>query len=226
MSPNTATVNSSGLPKDATNASATDQQSDRQSSDQQSNVREETSRLNAEEAGKSNAGEDANKSNEQTIDAPDENACELSWATRNEIILIVNEYSKFLFSGSIAESDKKKLTDRHFELYRTLASLPLEGTGSPDEVVLQLDFALKSKIVNSLLINHNLAVVCPRSASSKRKLQVAEENNDLLSCLLKLPVKMLKASSESSETGKDPEASLALSEGKNADLFLNLRILR
>ena len=169
----------------------------------------------------SNAEEDAHTSNDQTIDGPDENICELSWATRNEIILILNEYSKFLLSQSIAERDQMKLTDRHFDLYQTLAILPHIGDSteseSSDEIVLELDFALKSKIVNSLLKNHSLAIVCARSVSSK----LVEENNELLSSLLKLPVKMVKpAASCKSSRVEEAKNDLALSEGKHENRLM------
>ena len=178
MSTKTAMVNSSGLWEDLADTSATDRASNRQS----------------------NAEEDANTSNDQTIDEPDEMINWINWATRNEIILVVNEYSKCLFSESIAENDKKNLTDRHFKLYQTLASLPPKGgsigNGRSDEIVLQLKFDAKLRIVNSLLKNHNLAIVCDLSETSS-KLELIEENNELLSFLMKLPVKIVKQTASS-----------------------------
>lgn len=197
MSPKT--TNSSDLSKDSADASSSSQASDRQSN-----------------------GEVASISNDQTVDDQNtdgqgENTCELSWATRNEIIQIMSEYSKFLLSKSIGECDKKKLAEGHFGIYRTLINLPLEGgsTERSKEIVLQLDSAMKSKIFHSLVKNHSLAFVDDRSTSRKRKLEQLEENNELLSSLVKLPVKMAKQAASGESSGdKEAESSLVLSKGK------------
>ena len=124
---------------------------------------------------------------------------ELIWNTRDEIVSILNKYTALL-SGLVKAGAREEVRKANVVLMSTLKDLPVRVDGrsrsfeslerSPgdswNEVVLYLNSKVKSKIVDTLMANHDLVEV--RSVSSECKLELIDRNNALICELTKLRV--------------------------------------
>lgn len=134
----------------------------------------------------------------------------LSWPTRDEIIVLLNRYTR-LFCGEKANGElaKDKLMNDNANLYQVLLNLPLKSdvdhqTGcQSSRVTLDVDSGIRSQMVNTLLSNHSL-VLHTKSASQEEHMNVVEQNSDLICKLVKLPFSKTTAdeSDESALGGK------------------------
>lgn len=167
--------------------------------------------------GLSNAREKTNQSEDASTWSESNN---IGLNLRNEIMNNMNNYSGLLFSNSsVIDKNLDKLGHWSSDIIRKLVFQPSKGPSS-DEVLLQLDSEMKSKIASNLVQSHLAVLSCQAtSASRKRKLIALErlkENNKLQRCLLDLPIKMAEhaASSESIEFISNGSAS---SKGRYAN---------
>ena len=125
---------------------------------------------------------------------------ELGWKTRDEIVGNLSLHTTLL-SGLIINADaREKMQKVNNDLVTTLMNLPLKVDGrtrsfeslggspddGPNEVLLDLSSETRSKIVDTLMINHSLVLLNVESVSSKRKSELIDGNNCLIWELVKL----------------------------------------
>ena len=125
---------------------------------------------------------------------------ELGWKTRDEIMCSLSQHTTLL-SGLIIKADaRKKVHKTNVDLVATLMNLPLKVGGrsrsfeslgrsaddSLNEVLLDLSSDVRSKIVDTLMINHNVALLEADSVSSECKSKLIDRNNELICELVKL----------------------------------------
>ena len=124
---------------------------------------------------------------------------EMLWETRDEITFILNQHTKLL-SGLIIKADaKKKMQKANFDLIATLMNLPsktggrsksLQSAGCSadeglNELLLDLNWRIRSKIFDTLVANHHVLLEAD-SVASECKTKLIDQNNDLAFELLKL----------------------------------------
>ena len=132
--------------------------------------------------------------------------CELAWSTRDYLIYSLNRYSQLLVGKALSDDDRNEIIELNLELLSILLGLPLktpepaEAPGEPvaesNEVVLDLHWQTRGRLIDSLATNHSLAVLHGRSVGSDAKLKLLEQNNDLVNILLKLPARLVQRSDD------------------------------
>lgn len=129
---------------------------------------------------------------------------ELAWNIRDDIIFNLNQQTKVL-SGLVIQIDaRKKMRKANCDLMVALMSLPLKVDGvlrslesgcssvnGTNEVVLDLNWEIRCRIVNTLLTNHSIALSEGDSLESENKSKLIEKNNELVCELLKLKSRTL-----------------------------------
>ena len=123
---------------------------------------------------------------------------ELEWKTRDEIMCSLNQHTKIL-SGLIIEADaREEIRKANVDLVATLMNLPVKVGGrwkrfesrlpasGLNEVVLELNPDVRSRIVDTLMANHHVALLAGDSVENECKSKLIEENNDMICELLKL----------------------------------------
>ena len=124
---------------------------------------------------------------------------ELAWKTRDEIICNLSQHTKLL-SGLLIKADvREKVRKANVDLVATLMNLPLKVDDrlksfeslerNPDglnEVLLDLSWEARSSIVDTLMTNHQIALLEADSVASECKSKLIDQNNDLIWELLKL----------------------------------------
>lgn len=135
--------------------------------------------------------------------------CELTWSQRDYLIYALNRYSQLLLGKALTGDAKNEIVEFNLELLSVLLSLPLQrsdGSGElqrPDdrgelassdanEIVLDLHWRTRGRLIDSLATNHSLAVLHGHSIAGDAKLQLVEQNNELVNILLKLPARPLR----------------------------------
>ena len=122
---------------------------------------------------------------------PTELVYQLDWATRDEIVLSLNRYTRMIY-GEKAETNEK-LKHENIDLYQALISLPLKSSSKApagsrtSKVVLGLESSTRLQIINALVANQSLIVELD-SASEESKIQLAEQNSKVTASLATLPV--------------------------------------
>lgn len=148
---------------------------------------------------------------------------ELVWERRDEIIASLSRHTQLL-SGQVVNADaRKKLQKENVDLVAKLMELPLksanaapsssrqsnERTNGPNLMVLDLTCEARSRIVYTLMTNHQIALQSPNSVSSELKLKLIEQNNELACELLKLRSRAVAIPDDSSK-GMLPEQKRSL----------------
>ena len=138
---------------------------------------------------RSSGNQDASNENDANKQ-PTELVYQLDWATRDEIVLSLNRYTRMIY-GEKAETSEK-LANENIGLYQALISLPLKSSSKASaksgtsKVVLELDSNTRLQIINALVANQSLIEL--ESASEQGKMQLAEQNSKLTASLATLPV--------------------------------------
>ena len=147
----------------------------------------------------------------------EDNEFELAWKTREEIIGNLNQHTKLL-SGLLITADKReKMQKANNDLMAILMNLPAKVDGRlkssksleirPDgdlnEVVLELSWEVRSRIMDTLIINHHVLRETSY-ISSERKTKLIDENNSLIYELLKLRTRTVAIS------GGSPKGNLRI----------------
>lgn len=143
---------------------------------------------------------------------------ELTWSTRDYLIYSLNRYSQLLFGQALTADARNEIIELNLELLSILLGLPLQLQTPPlnqqpsnlqslnsksemptqpefaaesNEIVLDLHWRTRSRLIDSLATNHSLAVLHGQSVASEAKLKLVEQNNELVNILLKLPARMV-----------------------------------
>ena len=126
---------------------------------------------------------------------------ELTWETRDDIISNLNRNTKVLSGLTIDSNYRYVMRHVNGDMVTKLMCLPLKVAGrlsesfvrlggGPNEVVLDLDSETRLRIINTLLSNNQIAFEAD-SVSGECKSQQIDENNQLISKLLKLKSRAL-----------------------------------
>ena len=126
---------------------------------------------------------------------------ELTWKTRDEIMCNLNYHTKLL-SGLIIKNDtSEKMRKVNGDLVVALMNLSVKADDgqsksfeslerrpddSSNEVLFELNSDVRSRILDTLMINHNVALLESNSVPSEFKSKLIDRNNDLACELLKL----------------------------------------
>ena len=112
----------------------------------------------------------------------------LTWSTKNKIIECLNAFTAILYGQRLSEVDEKHLIDEVDKLMITLSSLQFKPNGNEldQDLVLDLSWAFRNRLVIHLITNKNYLI----SNVLSDKMKLIEENNCLVSELMKLPVRM------------------------------------
>lgn len=125
---------------------------------------------------------------------------ELPWATRDEIVGNLSQHTKLLSGLIIKETVREKMQKANADLLVALMNLPLKVDGQlrsfqrrkpaadecMNEVVLDLGWDVRLRILEALTTNHNLVLLESASVSNECKAKLITTNSDLASELLKL----------------------------------------
>ena len=125
---------------------------------------------------------------------------ELGWKTRDEIMCTLSEHTTLLSGLIIQEDAREKVRKANADLIVKLLNLPLKvdgrwrsiespecsPDGAPNEVLLDLSSEVRSRIVDTLMVNHNLALLEVGSVSSECKAKLIERNSELIGELVRL----------------------------------------
>lgn len=125
---------------------------------------------------------------------------ELAWKVRDQIIHNLNQQSAILSGRIISEVGRENMKKANGDLLLALMNLPAKIGGllrrfesvqrNPDEVlsepVLELKLDLRLRIVNTLMINHHVALLGADSVSSDFKSKLIDGNKNLIFELLEL----------------------------------------
>lgn len=126
---------------------------------------------------------------------------ELAWETRDKIVIFLSKHTKLL-SGLVISADVREMIRKlNGDLVATLMNLPPKADDqsrsfespagnsadfSSNEVVLDLSWNVRQKIVDTLMTNHNIALLGSDSVTNECKTKLINQNNDLVYELLKL----------------------------------------
>ena len=136
---------------------------------------------------------------------------ELAWDTRRAIIDHLDQHTKLL-SGLIIEADAgEAMRKANGDLMLVLLNLPVKVGGQwkrfeslergpckgQNEVVLELNPDVRSKIVDTLMTNHHVALLAADSVENECKSKLIEQNNELICELLKLKSRTVAILSDS-----------------------------
>ena len=116
----------------------------------------------------------------------------LTWSTKNKIIECLNAFTAILYGQRLSELDEKHLIDEVDKLMITLSSLKFRSNGSElnqDDSVLDLGWTFRNRLVIHLITNKNYSIANDMLVLSD-KMKLIDENNCLVSELMKLPVSM------------------------------------
>ena len=125
---------------------------------------------------------------------------ELGWKTRDEIMCTLSEHTTLLSGLIIQEDAREKVRKTNADLIVKLLNLPLKvdgrwrgiespecsPDGAPNEVLLDLSSEVRSRIVDTLMVNHNLALLEVNSVSSECKTKLIDRNSELIGELVRL----------------------------------------
>lgn len=118
---------------------------------------------------------------------------ELAWETRDEIICNLNQHTKLLSGLTIKPEAREKLRKANGDLIVVLLNLPLKVDDSKsrrdapkNELLLDLNWETRSRIVDTLMANHQIALLESNSVVGQFKSKLIHQNNDLSCELLKL----------------------------------------
>lgn len=132
--------------------------------------------------------------------------CELTWPTRDYLIYSLNRYSQLLLGKALTVEARNEIAELNFELLSVLLGLPLstqqdsgelnsqppaENSLESNDVVLDLHWQTRTRLIDSLGTNHTLTVLHGRSVASDAKRSLVEQNTELVSVLLKLPARLV-----------------------------------
>lgn len=132
----------------------------------------------------------------------------MDWATRDAIILNLNEYTELFSSKSdVDNATKERLLKTSTKLYLRLNKLLPTSEDQPNQpsaskATLEFVFSNKKEIMNSLIAN-----LSSINASEETKLQMIENNKRLVAELMKLPVSVNNGVSNALSNGVGNDVS-------------------
>ena len=154
---------------------------------------------------------------------------ELEWKTRDEIITNLNQHTKLL-SGLIIEADAREtIRKANVDLVTTLMNLPVKVGGrwrrfeslkrgpakGQNEVMLRLNSDVRSKIVDTLMANHHVALLTGDSVENECKSKLTEQNNNMICELLKLKSRTVAVPSDSPTSNGTSQQKISLLDFTN-----------
>lgn len=125
---------------------------------------------------------------------------ELAWKTRDAIICNLSQHTTLL-AGLIVKADaREKMRKANGDLVATLMNLPVNVDGRLEsfellerslddglnEGILELSSDVQTRIVDTLMINHNIVLLGADLVENECKSKLIGQNNDLICELLKL----------------------------------------
>ena len=137
---------------------------------------------------------------------------ELAWKTKDEIICNLNQHTKLL-SGLIIKNDTmEKMRKVNGDLMAALMNLPVKVDGrsksfesldhssddGSNEILFELNSNVRSRIVDTLMTNHNVVQLESNSVASEFKSELINRNNNLICELVKLSSRTIAIPSDSS----------------------------
>ena len=136
---------------------------------------------------------------------------ELNWQTKDEIVGNLSQHTTLLSGLIVNEDSREKLRKANADLVVVLLNLPLKVDGrsrsfeslghgpgdGPNQVVLDMTWVIRSRVLDALITNHHVALQVD-SASSDCKSKLIEENNDLICELVKLKSRTVAIPTDSS----------------------------
>ena len=129
---------------------------------------------------------------------------ELAWETRRAIISHLDQHTKLLSGLTIKPEARQKLRTANGDLMLGLLNLPVKVDGhskrfkslrrSPNgsrasavnQLVLDLSWEMRSRIVDTLITNHQIVQLDADHIASQLKSTLIDENNNLICELVKL----------------------------------------
>lgn len=121
---------------------------------------------------------------------------ELSWDARDEIICNLNDHMRLLSGQTIKPDARETMRKVNCDLIVALLDLPVNvddrskrfesASSKPNEVVLDLTWTIRSRILDALITNRQIAMLDGDSISNDFKSKLIDENQDLVYELLKL----------------------------------------
>ena len=118
---------------------------------------------------------------------------ELGWEDRDTIIRSLNQHTKLLAGQTIKSDVRDEIKKANVELVATLMNLPMKidqsqssesvsaegGPNEENEVILDLSWEMRSKIVDALMTNHQIALLDADSVAGEFKSKLIAQNNEL-----------------------------------------------
>ena len=160
---------------------------------------------------------------------------ELAWKTRDEIIASLSQHTKLLSGQIIKATDREQVRKANNDLMATLMNLPLKADvrdseslspDEPNEVVLDLKWEARLRIVDTLMTNHQVALMEVNCVASECKSKLIDQNNELINELLKLKSRILPISQCKQPAGVNvlPQQQLLQSLKNIEKALLNLNL--
>lgn len=133
--------------------------------------------------------------------------CELSWSVRDEIILHLNRHSALLVGKRVSTNAKKSMMKSNVQLLDQLMNLPMKtgdqtersrliddrgagGSNEINEIILEIDWQAKTRLINCLTENHHFAILYSSSVSEESKLELVKHNKEAINSLMNLPFRI------------------------------------
>ena len=125
----------------------------------------------------------------------------LTFEIRDAIVGNLMQHTKFLSGLTVNEDAREAMQKANNYLVAVLMNLPMKVDGRsnfeshiPDdlnEILLNLNWQVRSRIVDTLIINHNIATLEGDLVASDFRSQLIDDNNDLCCELLKLKTQQM-----------------------------------
>ena len=171
------------------------------SEDSDNEIKIDQNENNRRQLAQHSTDESSTTQNEENVQSISKKSTEpvylLDLNTRDEIVVVLNRYSRLLCGGTTTVQTKEKLMNDNTNLYRALIDLPLKFDASDEShhsgVALDIESSIRSQIVKTLFANHSL-VFGGESVSEERKSKMVEQNNELVARMAKLPIGVIDGS--------------------------------
>ena len=110
--------------------------------------------------------------------------------TKDEIINLLNQHTALLYGETIDKANEEKMIEKNQNLIKELINLNLSKEYDSknelidNQLVLDIDYDTKVKIINNLIMNFNYSISHPNSISVDVKMNLIQDNNKLIILLL------------------------------------------
>ena len=143
---------------------------------------------------KENSIEDSIYQNDSPTSDQTNNILILKWSIRDDLISCLNQLNSLLFGILMQDEIKAKIVEEIHSLIFKLIKLPLrlnETNAATNDIVLHICIDTRIKIINNLINNSNYAIAYA-GIPDKIKMNLIDENNQIIDKLLKWPVSNAK----------------------------------